>query len=71
MPGLKSLPTTLTTEALTKLLDGFPKNAKVDKRTDSATVHTPKGDKVLSAVEVSKNVWHVMAVPGLIDIKQS
>lgn len=71
MPGLKSLPTTLTTEALTKLLDSFPKVAKVDKRTDSATVHAPNGDKVLSAVEVSTNVWHVMAIPGLIDVKKS
>lgn len=71
MPGLKSLPTTLTTEALDTLLKAFPKSAVIDRRTDNAVVKAPNGDKVLSAVEVSKNVWHVMAVPGLIDIKKS
>lgn len=67
--SLQSLPTTLTTAALDKLLAGFPKNAQVSRLEDSATVHAPNGAKVFSAVMVESNVWHAMAVPGLVTAK--
>jgi hypothetical protein len=64
---LKSLPTELTKKELTKLLDGFPSNATINRGKDVATVYAPNGTKVLSAIEVYRNVWHVMAIPGLIE----
>lgn len=66
MSRLQSLPTTLDTAALDKLLAGFPKAAKIARMDDVATVHAPNGAKVFSAIMVRDNIWHAMAAPGLV-----
>jgi hypothetical protein len=64
--ALQSLPTEITRRQLDAILGGFPANATIKRGKDIATVYAPNGTKVLSAIEVYRNVWHVMAMPGLI-----
>lgn len=67
---MNSLPTPLSTQELTSLVDQFPSNATVKKFETSVTVFAPNGDKVLSALKVpGKALWAVRAKEGLINMK--
>jgi hypothetical protein len=66
MPKLKSLPSEITKRQLDGILGGFPPNTEINRHPDIVTVYAPGKIKVLSAIKLYKNVWHVMAVPGLI-----
>ena len=72
MKKLQSLPAMLNTAELNQLLRQFPVNAKitgVEPGSISRVVYAPNGEKVLSATEYRKDLWHVMAVPGMINVK--
>jgi hypothetical protein len=64
--SLQSLPTEITRRQLDAILGGFPSNAGIKRHPDIVTVYAPDGTKVLSAIKLYQNVWHVMAMPGLI-----
>lgn len=63
---LKSLPTEITKSQLDAILGGFPSSAEIKRHPDIVTVYAPDKTKVLSAIKLYRNVWHVMAMPGLI-----
>jgi hypothetical protein len=64
--ALQSLPTEITKHQLDGILGGFPSNAEINRYSDIVTVYAPDKTKILSAIKLYRNVWHVMAMPGLI-----
>lgn len=68
---LESLPTALTTQQLSELLDSVPTWTDIVRHADIVTVYatnkrTQNRDKVISAAMVAPDRWHVMARAGLI-----
>ena len=73
MTKLKSLPGMMTTGQLNQLLSQFPSNARItgnEPESISRVVYAPNGDRVLSAAMYALNRWHVMAIPGIVNVKE-
>lgn len=74
MKELKSLPTMLNTAELTGLLRQFPANAKItgiEPDSICRVVYAPNGERVLSAAQYAPDLWHVMALPGFVKMKEA
>jgi len=64
---MKSLPTLLSTKALTQLLATLPTYADITLTANTCVVKAPNGVKIIRAIKAPRHArWHVMALEGMI-----